>query len=86
MTGRTTPENITKLYSHNLDVDRVNDEKLSKIEPEEIEKLKEIPVVEEIKKSTRKNSLFKFDFKLTPVCANTKSILAININTRFRYR
>ena len=48
------PENITKLYSHNLDVDRVNDEKLSKIEMESfkfnMESSGSLPLVAVLKK------------------------------------
>jgi len=48
------PENITKLYSHNLDVDRVNDEKLLKIEMESfkfnMESTGSLPLVAALKK------------------------------------
>ncbi len=48
------PENITKLFSHNLDVDRVNDGMLSKIEGEsfkfEMESTGSLPLVAALKK------------------------------------
>jgi hypothetical protein len=48
------PENITKLFSHNLDVDRVNDEKLLKIEMESfkfnMESTGSLPLVTALKK------------------------------------
>ncbi len=48
------PENITKLYSHNLDVDKVNEEKLLKIEEEsfkfDMELNGSVPLVAALKK------------------------------------
>ncbi|MBU3968928.1 AAA family ATPase [Patescibacteria group bacterium] len=48
------PENITKLFSHNLDVDRVNNETLSKIEAESfkfnMESTGSLPLVTALKK------------------------------------
>ena len=48
------PENITKLFSHNLDVDRVNNEKLAKIEMESfkfnMESIGSLPLVAALKK------------------------------------
>ena len=48
------PENITKLFSHNLDVDRVNDERLAKIEIESfkfnMESTGSLPLVTALKK------------------------------------
>lgn len=48
------PENITKLFSHNLDVDRVNNERLSKIEMESfkfnMESSGSLPLVTALKK------------------------------------
>lgn len=48
------PENITKLFSHNLDVDRVNNERLSKIEMESfkfnMESIGSLPLITALKK------------------------------------